>query len=176
MTSGAAQPILQELTQRTDETSHLALPCDNRSLIVSVCDSPHPLRAASSPGTLTDLYTSSTGKVFLAFLHRQKIAAILAQHPPRQRTPRSLMTVAALESEADRTLHHGFAVDDEEFCSGVRCLAAPVTGTNGEVVAAIGITASTMRFTQDRVAEIAAHVKHAAHQLSSAVGGGGSMH
>jgi DNA-binding IclR family transcriptional regulator len=170
-----AQPILQELSLRTDETAHLALPCDNRSLIVSVCDSPHPLRAASSPGTLTDLYTSSTGKVFLGYLHRQKIAAILAQHPPRQRTPNSLMTVSALEAEADRVRQQGFGLDNEEFCLGVRCLAAPVSGTNGDVVAAIGITASTMRFTAERIPEIATHVKRAAHQLSSAMGGTGGL-
>lgn len=165
-----AQPVLQHLSRVTDETAHLALPCDNRSLIVSVCDSPHPLRAASSPGTLTDLYTSSTGKVFLAYLHRRRIAEILAQHPPKPRTNRSLLTLKALEAEADRVLVDGYGIDDEEFNEGVRCLAAPVMGLHGEVVAAIGITAATMRFTKDRIPEIAAHVKAAARQLSAALG------
>lgn len=171
-----AQPILQHLSQVTDETAHLALPCDNRSLIVSVCDSPHPLRAASSPGTLTDLYTSSTGKVFLAFLHRRRIAEILAQYPPRRRTSRSLTTLQALESEADRVLLDGYGLDDEEFNEGVRCLAAPVLGPQGEVVAAIGITAATVRFTKARIPEIATHVKAAARRLSAALGSGMSLH
>lgn len=170
-----AQPILQHLSRTTDETAHLALPCDNRSLIVSVCDSPHPLRAASSPGTLTDLYTSSTGKVFLAYLHRRRIAEILAQHPPKARTARSLLTLKELEAEADRVLVDGYGIDDEEFNEGVRCLAAPVMGPHAEVVAAIGITAATMRFTKDRIPEIAAHVKAAARQLSAALGSGMAM-
>jgi DNA-binding IclR family transcriptional regulator len=171
-----AQPILQQLSQITDETAHLALPCDDRSLIVSVCDSPHPLRAASSPGTLTDLYTSSTGKVFLGYLHRHRIADVIAQHPPKRRTPHSLMTLNALEEEADRVLLDGYGIDDEEFNEGVRCLAAPVMGSHGEVVAAIGITAATMRFTKDRIPEIVGHVKAAARRLSAALGSGAALH
>ena len=171
-----AQPVLQHLSRVTDETAHLALPCDNRSLIVAVYDSPHPLRAASSPGTLTDLYTSSTGKVFLAYLHRRRIAEVLAQHPPRRRTSRSLTTLDALEAEADRVLIDGYGLDDEEFNEGVRCLAAPVMGSHGGVVAAIGITAATVRFTKERVSEIATHVKAAARRLSAALGSGAALH
>lgn len=165
-----AQPILQQLSVTTDETAHLALPCDDRSLIVSVCDSPHPLRAASSPGTLTDLYTSSTGKVFLAYLHRERIGEVLARHPPIQRTGKSLTTLDVLEAEADRVLAVGFGVDDEEFKPGVRCLAAPVTGPQNQVVAAIGITAAAARFTAARIPEIARHVKGAALQLARLIG------
>ena len=135
-----AQPLLQKLGHLTGETAHLALPCDDRSLIVSVYDSPHPLRAASSPGTLTDLYTSSTGKVFLAFLHADRIAAILALHPPPASTSRSLTTLAQLTAETERVHAQGYAIDDEEFHPGVRCVAAPVTGHGGQVVAALGIT------------------------------------
>ncbi len=165
-----AQPILERLSRATDETAHIALPCDDRSLIVSVCDSPHPLRAASSPGTLTDLYTSSTGKVFLGFLHRQRIAEVVARHTPPQRTANSLITVEALEAEADRVLAMGFGVDNEEFTLGVRCLAVPVTGAGGKVVAAMGITAAAARFTEARIPEIAKHVKSAAQELSRQLG------
>ena len=42
-----ALPVLRELTESTDETSHVAIPCDERALIVAVQDSAHPLRAAS---------------------------------------------------------------------------------------------------------------------------------
>lgn len=165
-----AQPILQQLSRTTDETAHLALPCDDRSLIVSVCDSPHPLRAASSPGTLTDLYTSSTGKVFLGFLHRDRIGEIIARHTPPKRTIKSLTTLEELEAEADRVLATGFGVDDEEFTGGVRCLAAPIYGSDGKVVAAIGITAAGVRFTAARIPEIALHVKASASAISNQLG------
>ncbi|MCC5023337.1 MAG: hypothetical protein J6386_11330 [Candidatus Synoicihabitans palmerolidicus] len=140
-------------------------------MIVSVFDSPHPLlRAAFSPGTLTDLYTSSTGKIFLGYLHRHRIGEIIERHVPPQRTTKSITTVEALETEADRVLATGFGVDDEEFTPGVRCLAAPVTGSHGRVVAAMGITAAAARFTESRIPESARHVKDSACSLSRLIG------
>lgn len=163
-------PVLQRLSSTTDETAHLALPCDDRSLIAAVCDSPHPLRAASSPGTLTDLYASATGKVFLGFLYRDRIADIVARFPPKGRTSKSLTTVEELEAAADETADRGFGLDDEEFNHGVRCLAAPVRGAQGDVVAAMGITAATLRFSSERIPEMADKVKHAAAELSRLLG------
>ncbi len=165
-----ALPVLKSLTLTTDETAHLALPCDDRSLIVAVRDSPHPLRAASSPGTLADLYFSSTGKVFLAFLHRHRIAEILDRHPAKRRTEKSLTTLTELEAAADESLLRGYGLDDEEFNPGVRCLAAPVRGPGGQVVAAMGITAATVRFTPARIPEMATKVITAANELSRLIG------
>ena len=164
------QPVLQKLSLITNETAHLAIPCDDRSLIVAVCDSPHPLRAASSAGTLADIYCSATGKVFLAWLYRDRIAEILNRHPSSKRTPRSLTTLDELKIAAEQTLRQGYGLDDEEYNPGVRCLAAPVKGPQGRVVAAIGITAATVRFTTTRIPEMAGKVINAASELSSLIG------
>jgi IclR family acetate operon transcriptional repressor len=52
----------------------------------------------------------------------------------------------------------------------VRCLAAPVRGSDGSVVAAIGITAATVRFTKERIPEMSAAVTGAAAELSRLLG------
>jgi DNA-binding IclR family transcriptional regulator len=164
----AALPILENLTARTDETSHLAIPCDDRSLIVAVQDSPHPLRAASRPGFLAELHCSSTGKTLLAFLHHQRLTEFYGNgaERPAKRTPHTLTTLA----EIDLTRKRGYSLDNEEFASGIRCLAAPVFASDGTVAAAIGITASVVRFTKERVPEMAGKVQAAAAELSRLLG------
>jgi IclR family acetate operon transcriptional repressor len=67
-------------------------------------------------------------------------------------------------------LKRGYSLDDEEFNPGVRCLAAPVFDADHTVAAAVGITASTVRFTEKRIPEMAAAVKAAAAELSSLLG------
>lgn len=168
----AALPVLQELTSQTDETSHLALPCDDRSLIVAVQDSPHPLRAASRPGFLAELHCSSTGKVLLSFLHHDRILEFYgnARNPPGKRTPHTLSNLADIKREVEQTRKRGYSLDDEEFAMGIRCLAAPVRSSEGTTVAAIGITASTVRFTKERIPEMAAKVLAAAADLSHSMG------
>jgi IclR family acetate operon transcriptional repressor len=165
-----ALPLLQKLTAATDETAHLAIPCDDRSLIVAVQDSPHPLRAASRPGFLAELHCSSTGKVLLAWLHQDRIAELMAESRPTKRTPRTQTTVAAIKKEAALTRKRGFSLDNEEFNPGVRCLAAPVFGSEGQIVAAIGITAATVRFTEERIPEMAGKVRLIAGELSRLMG------
>ena len=64
----------------------------------------------------------------------------------------------------------GYSLDDEEFNLGVRCCAAPVHSSDGSVVGAIGITAATVRFTKERIPEMAAAVKAAATELSRLLG------
>src|SRR5690606_30691798 len=142
----AALPVLEDLTNRTDETSHLAVPCDSRSLIVAVQDSPHPLRAASRPGFLAELHCSSTGKTFLTFLHHERLAELFKHMPLTKRTVHTLTTLAEIRRECELTRKRGYSLDDEEFTLGVRCLAAPVYAPDGTCVAAIGITAATIRF------------------------------
>jgi DNA-binding IclR family transcriptional regulator len=168
----AALPILQQLTAQTDETSHLALPCDDRSLIVAVQDSPHPLRAASRPGFLAELHCSSTGKTLLAFIHPHRLAEFYGNGTaqPTKRTPHTLTTFSEIKREIELTRKRGFSLDDEEFAPGIRCLATPVYSSDGTAVAAIGITASTVRFTKERIPEMAAKVQAAAADLSRSLG------
>ncbi len=166
----AALPVLQQLTAATEETSHLAIPCDDRALIVAVQDSPHPLRAASRPGFLAELHCSSTGKCFLAFVHGNRLAEILARHPPVARTPQTLTTLPALRREIEQIRRRGYSVDNEEYHPGVRCIAAPVQASDGTVVAALGITAATVRFPRERIPELAAVVRAAAADLGRHLG------
>lgn len=165
----SALPVLQQLTADTVETAHLAIPCDDRSLIVAVQDSPHPLRAASRPGYLAELHCSSTGKVFLAFIHYHRLAELL-KRPMLPRTPSTITTPAALRKEVELTRKRGYSLDNEEYHPGVRCCAVPVFSSDGSVVAAIGITAASVRFPKDRAAEISAKVAGAAAELSRHLG------
>ncbi|MDX2186661.1 MAG: IclR family transcriptional regulator [Opitutaceae bacterium] len=165
-----ALPVLERLSQATIETAHVAIPCDKRALILAVQDSPHPLRAASRPGFLAELHCSATGKIFLSHLYQNEIASLLEEHKPTKRTPNTLVTAAELQRETQAVRNQGYSVDEEEFHPGVRCLAAPVYGSSGQVVAAIGITAATVRFTRERIPEIAAIVQAAARELSEKLG------
>lgn len=166
----AALPILQQLTAATVETSHLAIPCDDRALIVAVQDSPHPLRAASRPGYLAELHCSSTGKIFLAFIHAHRMAEVLGRKDATRRTPQTLTAYADIKREIELTRKRGYSLDNEEYHPGVRCLAAPVYSSDGSVVAAIGITAASVRFPKERIPEIASMVVGAATELGRSLG------
>jgi DNA-binding IclR family transcriptional regulator len=165
-----AAPVLKSLATETDETAHVAIPCDLGTLIVAVCDSPQPLRAASRPGTMADLHCSSTGKTFLAFTHYERLSELLPKLSLSRHTPNTLTSARALKKSIEEIRSQGYSVDNEEFHPGVRCLAAPVRGASGKVVAAIGITAAATRFTPQKNQMVARSVLAAAADLSQRLG------
>lgn len=162
-----AKPVLARLAQTSGETAHLAIPSGKHSLVLVVCDSPNPVHAASRPGTLADMHCSATGKIFLAF--RPGGDALVGQLTLNRRTAATRMDVAALRQDLEAARAAGYAIDDEEYWDGVRCLAAPVRDSSGQVIASIGITGTASRFDANRNEEIAALVLTAAAALEQTI-------
>jgi IclR family acetate operon transcriptional repressor len=169
-----ALPVLAELSRDTSETSHLAVPCNERSLIIAVEDSPHPLRVASSAGFLTDLHSSSTGKIFLSYVFNKQFARFKSMEAPYRHTSKTLTRKAELEKEMELTRKRGYSIDNEECHMGVRCVAAPIFSSSGSVVAALGITAATVRLSEKKIPEMSLRVKSAASDVSRLLGFAGN--
>ncbi len=165
-----AGPILQNLARVTGETAHLAVRTGDQLLILEVADSPHPIRVASRPGSIVSLHCSSTGKALLAALPPEQVRNLLEDKQLERRTERTLTTLAELETEFEVIRRQGYAIDDEEYHNGVRCLAAVVRDARGDAVAALGITAATLRFAKRKIPTVAREVIQAADTLSQALG------
>jgi IclR family acetate operon transcriptional repressor len=167
---GKSVPVLRELSQQSGETAHVAVLADDKALLVEVCDSPNPLRVASRAGSLVDLHCSSVGKIFLAWGTPEWRDSILDEIklPQPNRGLQKSRTEFVQELEQIRTL--GYALDDEEYLDGVRCLAVPVYDVAGRVVAAIGITGTTLRFTRGEIPRMIEVVRQAATDLSALLG------
>jgi len=165
-----AAPILRQLAQETGETAHLAVREGSQMLILEVSDSPNPLRVASRPGALVSIHCAATGKAMLATLPADELHDLLSGLELAPRTQNTITSVTGLAWEVEAIRQRGYAVDNEEYHDGVRCLAAPVRDAHGAPVAAIGITGATVRFTKRRIPEVARAVMQAAKSLSSALG------
>lgn len=168
--AGLAKPLLKRLAVTTGETAHLAMLSDDKSLLLEVCQSPLPIRAGAPPGTMTDLYCSATGKVFLAWNRAEKLDDFFQRVKPMQRTARTIIDAARMQRETCLIRKLGYAVDEEEFYDGIRCVAVPVFNGRGHVNIALGITGVTSRFTRKRIATCAAQLQEAAATLSEAIG------
>jgi DNA-binding IclR family transcriptional regulator len=60
-----------------------------------------------------------------------KVAGVLARTRFNRFTPRTLASRATFEAELRRIRKSGFAIDDEEYHEGIRCIAPPVFAFNG---------------------------------------------
>ena len=166
-----AIPFLYELSIKLGETSHLAVLSDRKSLIIEVCDSPHPVKISSRPGTLVSLHCSATGKVLLAFaIGAENIDEYYEGMKLEKRTDNTITSISEFKKEIQKILNQGYAVDNEEYYENVRCLAAPIKNAFGKTVATIGITATTFRFKPEMTPSASTEVIRVATEISKKLG------
>ncbi len=148
-----ALPYLRRLRDATRETANLGILEDGEVLTLSQVESREITRAISPPGGRVPMLNSGMGKAMLATWEDAAIDGFLAAHRFERKTPRSLGDRAAVLAEIADIRARGYAVDDEEYVPGLRCVAAAVLGPQGEAVCALSVSGLAARMTADRVAE-----------------------
>lgn len=167
------RPQLEALMQATGETVHLVIFRDHQTLVVDKIDSYHAIRLVSGIGFRSPLHATSAGKLMLAHQPAARIDHILRQHPFTPFTAHTITDADALRQHFDQIRQQGYAVDDEEFEPGLRCVAAPIRDSSHAVVAGVSISGPTQRMTREKVATLIPVLLSHAEQMSRTLGYGG---
>lgn len=151
------------------------------TVILSVLDGPdvvyvavrngmQPLGMAFSVGMRLPAHRAATGRAMLAFHEEAWVKRLY----PTVRLPAYMnlpsMRRSELLSELERTRERGYSIDDENVRQGVYCMAAPVFGASGEVVAGLGICLQKASLKPRYVAQQRDTVVGVARQLSARLG------
>lgn len=133
-----ALELAGELHAAPGEAVHLAVP-SYRSALRLVRAS----RDVNHVPALRDLAPANAiagGKLLLAF--RESWADAVLAAPLDAVTAHTLTDPLLLRADLARTRDRGWALEDEEYRTGVRALAVPVHGEAGEVVAALALSSA----------------------------------
>ncbi|TQM83839.1 IclR family transcriptional regulator [Saccharothrix saharensis] len=136
----SAENALRDLNARTGYTVHLASYEAGEVIYIDKYDSTHPMRMYSRIGRRAPLHCTAVAKVLLSDLpepRRREVARSLDYVPL---TANTITTPDAYLAELDRVRTAGYAVDNAEHEDFIHCIAAPVRGARGEVVAAVSMS------------------------------------
>ena len=136
----SAENALRDLNARTGYTVHLASYEDGEVIYIDKYDSTHPMRMYSRIGRRAPLHCTAVAKVLLADLpepRRREVARSLDYAPL---TANTITTPDAYLAELERVRAAGYAVDNAEHEDFIHCVAAPIRGARGEVVAAVSMS------------------------------------
>lgn len=147
----AAAPFLTDLYEATGETVHLAVAEGVDVVYVQKLESRKGPPMASRVGGRMPAYCTGVGKALLAFAPTEELDAVLRAGLIR-RTPRTVVAPGLLDRELSRVRETGVAVEHEESAMGISCVASPITGHDGDVVAAVSITGRAHRIDTSRLA------------------------
>jgi IclR family acetate operon transcriptional repressor len=164
-------PVLQELTTKLGETSHIAVREGDQGFFI---DHHLPIgqvvSVAGQTGEFAPLHCTAHGKALLADFDVGALQQLLGRAPLHGYTRNTISSLTQLARACRRVRTTGFAVDDGEYIAEVRCIAAPIRDPNGEIVASIGISSPVSRLRRPLIARAAAEVVAAARTISTSLG------
>jgi IclR family transcriptional regulator, KDG regulon repressor len=165
-----AQSHVRAIAVSTGENTHLAVR-DRQSAVFVGCEpATGMLRVETTLGKAEPLHCTAVGKALLVDFTRAELLDLFGDKPLQRFTSHTITTIDELETELVRARRLGYAFDDEELHSGVRCISAPVRDRAGRIVAAFGISSPSVRLTRERIGEIGEQICASARAISAQLG------
>ena len=164
-----ALPILEKLRDATKEAVHLGVRDGEAVIYIDKIETPHAMRMYSRTGRRAPLHCTALGKVLLAFAPAAEAARLL-RRGLRRYTPNTITDPDVLGKELGKIREDGYALDEEEFEEGLKCVAAPLWDYTGVVVASAGIAGPHIRITSDRLLDLIGVVRETAGEISVRLG------
>lgn len=165
-----ALPFLESLVRESGETGQLAVLDQGEAIYIERVEPRRALRIPSAMGRGYPAHATSHGKLLLAYQLPDAVREIVAQRGLARYTPSTLTELWALEEELARIRQQGYAVDNEEYEEGLRCVGAAIFDHTGHAIAAIGIGGPVTRVTPARIHDLSELVIRTAKGLSRRMG------
>lgn len=163
--------ILRRVVSEISETCNLAVLKKGALIYLDRVEAPWPLRLhLPQGGAALPPHCCASGKLLLAHLPAPERQRLLELMPLQRFTERTITDPAVLESELDRIVSAGYAVDNEEYVLGVACVAVPVRNRHGDVIASMAVQGATARLPLMRAIEFIPRLRAAAQQIGSTFG------
>lgn len=166
--------ILQRVSDETGETCNLTMVDGIDVVYVDRVESQLPLRVELKPGSRVPLHCSASGKLFLSQLARGKRRALIESLSLARFTDHTITHRDALETELERIRKSAVGIDNEEFLTGLLCVAVPVVEPTGRHVATIALQAPSARLSLDRAMGCVPLMRRAAEAMARTFAGKGS--
>lgn len=165
-----ARPIAYEVSCETGLGVNLAELRDSQVFYLLHFDGRLAPRSYTLIGRHNPLHATGLGKCLVSDLQASDLAQLL-EGSLQPYTPYTITDLAAFGEELARVRLRGFATEKEELAFGRGCVAAPIRGRNGSVVAAISISGplSVISF-DERGDELGRMVIEAADRIGTAIG------
>jgi IclR family transcriptional regulator, KDG regulon repressor len=146
-----ARKYMDELNQKTKETIYMAV-LDKMTgdlIYIDKRESHRNIKLAAGVGTHNYIHSTANGKCLVSQMNVDKIKELIMVKGMPQLTNSTITDLPRFVEEIKKVREMGFALDDLENESGVRCIAAPIYDYTGNVVAALSISGVEANMEQD---------------------------
>lgn len=168
--SASRHAILAALAKKTGESCNLGVLAGGQVVYVDRVESAWPLGLRFEAGSRVPMHCTAIGKLLLAQLPGEMLEAQLASGPLARYSASTITEAKRLKDELARIRRQGYSIDNQEFMSGVVCMAVPVAGPrDGQVCAAIAVSAPEARHTVSGIKRFLPDLQAASKRMARAL-------
>ena len=162
--------ILEELSNRCEETVNVGVRVGKEAVIISKYDKSTHLKAGPEIGGREPAHATSLGKILIHELDQAKLKEVLITETLERFTPNTITKIDDLIKELEIIRQQGFAVDNEEFCLGLTCVAMPIRDYTGTIIAALSVSAPSLRMNESKLMLIKEELTSSCKRISECLG------
>lgn len=169
----AALDAMGKLRDLFGETVHLGILDATEIVYLEKVPGLHAIGLMSSRvGGRAPAHATAIGKALLAYLPESELRSSISGWKLTRCTEATITNWQALKKQLARIRERGYALDNQEFESGVKCVAVPIFSHKG-IAAALSISAPSERM-DDQINQhgLVEGLKKAAAEISAEVGWG----
>ncbi len=163
--AASAREQLAALAEIAGHTANLGVLDRDQVLHLCVEEPDRPLRFMAMTGSRAAAHCTGLGKLLLAGLADAELGRHLPAEPYERRTDHTITGLAALTENLAAIRENGYALDDNEFSAGMRCIAVPLV-VDGRWLAAISVAGPSGEFGPDQRARYLDHLNATAASMS----------
>jgi DNA-binding IclR family transcriptional regulator len=165
-----ALPLMERVVAEINETVQLAALDGIENVYLAKVDCSHPIRLQSEVGKRLHAHATGLGKVLLAFLPDAELRSRFDGDQLPAFNANTIREFSSLLLVLDLIRERGFALDDQEYTPGLRCVAVPVFDIDDSIPAALSASIPLMRADEDQLAIALRSIAAASIDISSRLG------
>ncbi len=169
-----AQPLLNRLAEVSGELVRLSVVDGERLTWVARAQGARQgLRYDPDMGSDARLSCSSSGWAFLSTLNDDAAMALVAKQGlgmPDQFGPAAPATLQAVMAAVTETRQRGYSITTDTYTAGLSAMSAPVRFAGQAAFGVLTIAGPTVRFTAEKMTELAPELLSTAQQLAASSG------
>lgn len=165
-----SKPVLASLRKELNLTAHLGILDGMNVVYVEKLDLYPTTRLYTQIGYRSPAYCSSMGKCMLSSLSGDDLDEILYHFQFEKFTPNTISSANELRQYLKKVRKQGYAMDDQEYMTGHRCVGAPIFDYRGDVIASISASGPISQLTDEKLGYVISEVKKAAAEISQRMG------
>lgn len=173
----AAAPALARLIEESGEfikqghpAAHVAVMDHGEAVYVAKHYRPGFLGTHTWIGQRLPAHAVAVGKAMLAYLAKSEVDVVVNKPELEEITDKTITSPERFRETLKQVAELGYAVDDQESCKGVRCVAAPIIDSKGIAIASVSVTGTVFQIDEDNAEKLAEQVKGAAEQIARRLG------